>query len=325
MSLLWLGSVAAVLFGGLVAVAIHAARPWLIAWLKQLPAPMRARLALALLSAPATVGIALSVLAVLPGVAASVSPAFDHCPAHGDHHLHLCLVHRPQTLAWGRLVSVLGLAGLAIGLRVAVSLARVIRGQRVVSALRRAARPSGRGYDVVAADVPLAVTAGVLRPRVYLTRGLLERVCRTTRAIVLAHEAAHQHRRDPATKLIGELLGALHWPHTRRALLEELSLACEQACDEAAAATVGDRTAVADALVKLERLIASDPPTPCVAVARADGSELASRVQALLAAPTAAPRLPSRWLALAIGFALAGVLITPIHHGTETLLGALFV
>jgi len=319
-----MGLLAASAFGAIVSLGVHAGYPWVRRWLIDLPATLRTRLVFALVAAPAVFGVVLSLLAVLPGVAAPLAPALDHCTHHGDHHFHLCLVHGPGSIQLNRTWLALGLFATPVLIRVAFAVARLLRGRRLLSALRRSARPTAANYHEVASEAPFAVTAGLWRPRVYVTSGLLRLLDDTSRAAVLAHEAAHVRRRDPLMKLLAELLSAFHLPKTRQALLADLSLACEQACDEEAAVSVGDRTAVADALVKLGRLVSDASPTGTAAVARFGEGSITARVHALLERPKALPWLPSARLTLAASLVLATVLIAPLHHTTETVLGTLF-
>ncbi len=324
MSVAWMGLLAASMFAAMLALGVHAGYSWVRRRLDILPARLRARLVFALLAAPVALGVALSLLAILPGLAAPLTPVLDHCTQHADHHFHLCLVHGPRSIHLGRAGLVLGLIAVPVLIAAASAVARLLRGRRLLSALRRCARPATAGYDEVASEAPFAVTAGLWRPRVYVTSGLLRLLDDTSRMAVLAHEAAHVRRRDPLTKLLAELLGAFHVPKTRRALLADLSLACEQACDEEAAASIGDRTAVADALVKLGRLVSDASPTGTAAVARFGEGSITARVHALLDTPKPLPWLPSARLTLAAGFVLATILSAPLHHATETVLGALF-
>lgn len=320
----WMGLLAASAFAAMVALGVHVGYPWVRRWIIELPPTLQTRVVFALVAAPAVFGVALSLLALLPGVAAPLAPALDHCKHHGDHHFHLCLVHGPGSIQLGRIWLVLGLLATPVLIRVALSVARLLRGRRLLSVLRRSARSTGANYHEVSSEAPFAVTAGLWRPRVYVTSGLLRHLDDTSRAAVLAHEAAHVRRHDPLMKLLADLLSTFHLPKTRQALLADLSLACEQACDEEAAFNVGDRTAVADALVKLGRLVSDGSPTGTAAVAQFGEGSITARVHALLGAPKAAPRLPSARLTLAASLVLATMLSAPVHHATETVLGALF-
>lgn len=324
MSLAWMGLLAAALFGAVVATVVHAGYPWLRPRLARLPAGLRARVVFALLAAPVGLGAALSILAVLPGVAAAFAPTLDHCTHHDDHHFHLCLVHGPDAIHLGRTWLVLGLVATPAFARATYSVVRLLRGRRLLTALRRAARPATGTYEEVCSEAPFAVTAGLWRPRIYVTSGLLRLLDDTSRAAVLAHEAAHVRRRDPLTKLLAELLVVLHFPSARQTLLADLSLACEQACDEEAAVSIGDRTAVAGALVELGRLVAAGFPVQATAVARFGEGSISARVHALLEAPKPPPRLPSTGAVLAMTLVVATLLSAPLHHATETLLGTFF-
>lgn len=316
--------VAAVLFAGVTAFGVRIGYALARPWVGRLPAATRARVVLAVLASPWLAGLGLGLVALLPGVLALAWPSLDHCARHGDGHLHLCFVHGPRVvelgLAWLLLAGVLGPALLSLGR----SGARIRHGRRLLSALRRGARPLGSAaHQVIDADAPIALTAGLLRPRVYVTTGLLDDLDEPARQAVFAHEAAHVRRRDPLTKLLGELAAALHLPAARAMLLSDLSLACEEACDEAAAAAVGDRTTVAATLVRLGRLVERFPLAPAALVARFGDSSIAARVHALLAPPRPVPRLPSGSGITAALFVTAAACAGPIHHLTETVLATL--
>lgn len=324
MSVAWMGLIAASLFATMIALGVHTGYPWMRRSLDPVPAQLRVRLIFALVAAPVAFGVGLSLLAVLPGLAAPLIPALDHCPHHADHHFHLCLVHGPTSIALGRAALVLALIALPVIIASGSAVAKLLRGRRLLSALRRSARPTAADYHEISSEAPFAVTAGLWRPQIYVTSGLLHLLDNTSKSAVLAHEAAHVRRRDPLMKLLAELLSAFHLPKTRQALLADLSLACEQACDGEAAVSVGDRTAVADALVKLGRLVSDGSPTGTAAVARFGEGSITARVHALLEAPKPLPWLPSARLTVAVGLVLAAILSAPLHHATETVLGTLF-
>lgn len=323
MSVAWMGLLAAAVFGVVIAAAVQIGYGWLRPLFDRLPAGLRGRLMFGLLLAPAGLGVALSLLAVLPGVAAAFAPGLDHCTQHDDHHFHLCLVHGPAGIDLGRVWMVLGLVATPPAIRAVQVVARVLRGRRLLAALRRLARPATATYTEVAYEAPFAFTAGLWHPRIYVTSGLLQLLDDKSRAAVLAHEAAHARRRDPLMKLLAEFAGAFHFPGARRALLADLALACEQACDEEAAVSIGDRTAVADALVRLGRVMAVEFPVRATAMARFGEGRISARVHALLDAPKPRPRLPSTGAVLALAVVLATLLSAPVHHATETVLGTL--
>lgn len=314
--------VAAVFFAAVTAVAVRIVYPVARPWVRGLPAATRARVVSAVVASPWLVGLGIGLVALSPAVLALAWPSLDHCVHHDDGHLHLCFAHGPRAvelgLAWLLLGGVLGPASFAL----ARSGARIRHGRRLLAALRRGARSLGSAR-IIDADAPIALTAGLLRPRVYVSTGLLDHLDEPARRAVLAHEAAHVRRRDPLTKLFGELAAALHLPAARTMLLSDLSLACEEACDEAAALAVGDRTIVAAALVRLARLVERFPLAPVALVARFGDDSIAARVHALLAPPRPMPRLPSGSGIAAVLVVAAATCAGPIHHLTETVLAAL--
>lgn len=284
------------------------------------PPERRANLMVGWALLPLAAGLLVVAGILAPSLLAAAGLMADHCQVHGDHHQHLCLLHpgaAPALPASAPLLALLVAAPLAVAARRAAH--RVRRG-RAWRALRRLAASGGpEGCRVLEIQRPLAVTAGLLRPAVYLSRGLLGALTPEQVAAVGAHEAAHRRRGDPLRLALARLGARLHLPGTGRALQADLALATERAADEAAAHRVGDRAAVAEALVAVARM----RPRSEGAVAFA-AAPVELRVQALLAdAPP--PYRPWR----GAGTALAGVaamLATAspdLHHGLETLLGYL--
>ena len=179
---------------------------------------------------------------------------------------------------------------------------------------------------------PLAVAAGLWRPRTFVSTGLVEALDPDELEVVLAHERAHVRRRDGLWNAAAEFFAFGQWPSVRRALRADLELACEQACDESAAERIGDRLRVAAALLAVERLrhrVGSaarmhEPGGAGIdalagpAFARGD---LGARVAFLL--DDADEGRWQRWLVPAMAAALGLSMIVfsdPLHHWTETML-----
>jgi beta-lactamase regulating signal transducer with metallopeptidase domain len=213
----------------------------------------------------------------------------------------------------------LGLA--ALGVVAASSFLEAVRSATLARGLVRARSlqlPSGAG--VVESSRPFAITVGWLHPSVLVSTSLLERLSPAQLAIVVAHERAHAERRDGLAVTAARVLALGHLPFVRRELLSDLAVACEQACDEAAARACGDRVLVAEAILAAERAAggASHPlASPGLAFG---GGDVASRVESLLA-PPAVGATPGRlrWILLAGGAALAAA-APHVHHWTETFL-----
>jgi Zn-dependent protease with chaperone function len=171
---------------------------------------------------------------------------------------------------------------LAVGAaRAVAALARLPSPQPLVAAARR----SGVGA-VICLDGPAssAFCAGLLRPRVFVTAGMVASLADEELDAVLVHEAEHARRRDPLRRLAGRAvadvlfwLPLVGWWSRRR--LEDAELAA----DRAAIDRVG-RTPLARAL----RATAA-PATPAVG-ARFDGAGPARVTQLLGDQPP--PRRP---------------------------------
>jgi Zn-dependent protease with chaperone function len=108
---------------------------------------------------------------------------------------------------------------------------------------------SGR-VGVVDCDELIALTYGLARPRVLLSRGAVDALTPTELRAVLAHEATHVSRRDPLRLLVGEIASAalVVFPVVRE-FARHVLVATELAADRAAVATWG-RRALAGGLLK---------------------------------------------------------------------------
>lgn len=310
-----LNGVALLGFAVLVAMAAALAHRAVAARARALAPSLRARVLIAWAATPAGIATALVGLALWPSVGAVLGLAVDHCPAHAGH-VHLCLHHLPAR--GPSLVGALGLVAFA-----AIAGSALVRGVRSVSLAAGLARtPSfelASGAGVVESSRPFALTVGWFRPRVLLSTALLERLTPSQLEIVVAHERAHAVRRDALAVTVARVLALAHFPAVRRRILADLTLACEQACDEAAARECGDRVLVAETIVAAERAAAGLGPFPSAGLAFG-GGEVVDRVESLLAAPVRGERSRRvRCLLLAIGAAFAAA-AHHVHHLTETFL-----
>ena len=270
-----------------------------------------------------TLPVLFALLAISIGFAPSLLDAAgivaDHCAHHGGHAFHLCFVHghppEPSPLILGSAFVLL----LWLGSRWGEEFARLRDVRSWNDRLRHLAR-----YDeeidgwTLDSHRPLAFAVGLLRPKVCISEGLRNGLSASQLDVVLAHERAHVSRYDSLVKFVARLSARLHLPHIRERLNTELDLACEQACDEIAAESVGDRLTVAESLLAVER--ASDEnPAPALALGFRAG-ELERRVKSMLENPW---RRPSRRrLAFATAIAV-GTLVTSydvFHHAVESLL-----
>ncbi len=130
-------------------------------------------------------------------------------------------------------------------------------------------------------------------------------------AAIIAHEACHLRRRDNLTAALHMVVEALFWFHPlvwwigARMIAER-----ERACDEAVVGAGHDRAVYARSLVESCRLYLQSPLS---CVAGASGSNLKTRVEAIMTAPPVLPLSPlKKTLLLTAGaFAFA----TPVAAG----------
>lgn len=264
------------------------------------------------LYAPIWVTALLLSAALLRGPIALVAGVGDHCTAEDHHQHHLCLLHPPH--ASGRASA--WLVTLAVVLPALALAARALRANRrearLEQTLVRSSQPSTLGPDVRILDQtePLALTVGGLRPVVLVSRGLMDVLSPEALEAVLAHERAHAARRDPLRARIDRVVAAWLPRRVRRALIADLALAREQACDEAAAGRCG-RLRVAATLTEVARLGVAAPAVGTSITS----SPLEARVHALLAPPPSASAWSLGALATTLGVAALG--LGPVHELLE--------
>jgi hypothetical protein len=307
--------------GALVATML--VRPLLRSTERWAPADRHRALTVLALTPPliTTAGL---VSVTMPTMLGTVWPAFDHCLSHHGHN-HLCFVHGSHhaghLLGW----CVVALIGAWCALRLARAGADLLKAAKTIAALGRAARPDPRHrFWIVDASAPLCASVGLFRPRLIMSEGLLAQIGDAELEVIVAHESEHERRRDTLIRLVTRVSTAFVLPPVRRSLLAALDMSAEQACDEHAAAATGDRLAVADAILLVERELDAAHHFSSSALAIGfGGSSVAARVDALL---EPARQAHSNRLLIASSIALVAALLggfEHVHHVTESLLGQL--
>ncbi len=110
------------------------------------------------------------------------------------------------------------------------------------------------GFVVAISESPkiMAVTIGLLRPHIIITRGLLNRLTPEEQRAVLRHERAHQQVFDPLmTAWLNGLASAFHWLPGARSLQQQAYSFREVAADAVATDGYTETTALSSAFVKL--------------------------------------------------------------------------
>lgn len=296
-----------------LALALVAA--WLVAALL-LPAwsaaaaryPSVARSAVLAAAAPVLVGLAVGVAAFVPGDPHLGQLAACHCEASMPAWVHLCPVHPGKAAAavpWA-----LGALALLLPGRVG----------SLVVLFRQARTVPGPAFELLDLGTPTAHLVGWLRPRIVADRGFWSSLSAPQRRAVLAHERAHQQRRDPLVLvLLSLLLVPAPRPVARRVVRAWLQRA-EQRADAVAAVAVGDALLVAETLLHCARL-----GTPMQAGPAWMGGSLERRVRALVEScggpVSARPDIRGADAAGALLTAAVLVLALPrVHHQVEHLI-----
>ncbi|HVN38910.1 MAG TPA: M56 family metallopeptidase [Myxococcota bacterium] len=304
-------------FGVLTSLGSALAWPALERSLRGSHPAQRARWLFAFATAATWLPLLLLCLCLAPGFLALIGVSQDHCLRQSDR-AHLCFAHPRLALSLP--------LGIVLSAAIAVLVAGGVRGARrlarwhdELSGLGLAGGVSlASGARRIDSPRPFSVTLGLWRPEIWVSSALVEALPSAQLEIVVEHERAHVRRRDSLRRLVAAVLSRPHLPIVRRRVLAELALACEEACDESAA-RLGDRLAVAETVLAVERLIAQATPHPSL-VGFGDGG-VAERVRSLLEPAPAEPASALHWWlgsALAIG---AMWLAHPLHHLTERWLG----
>ncbi len=205
--------------------------------------------------APYYVGLYMVLLSQLPSVLFELGMAMDHCTEHHPGQSHLCWAHPAafHLLGWQGLSAVL-FTGLVSGW-VCVTVYWAFQHHRYTQLLRDLARREDGIYRLET-DIPSAFTAGWLRPCVLVSDALAEGLSNEELAVVIAHERAHQARRDPLLLLIFRLCLGVYPTAIRRRFYQAMQLTLEQMADAAAVRAGNQPQLVAQTLVKVHRLTA---------------------------------------------------------------------
>lgn len=219
-------------------------------------------------------------------------------------------------------VGVLCLAAAGLGLVVcATAWARAaragIRSARFLRTCRSAAE----------SEAPLLMLAGVLRPRLVVSRGVRRALSPEQLEAALRHERAHGASRDNLKRLLILLTpDAIPGVRVLRRLERGWNRLAEWAADDVAAGGSAERgLALATALLRVARMGHPAAAIPLATSLLADDDDLTMRVERLLRGPTATDAVPVRSAvpAIAIGTVVATLGIPAALPAVHSLLEAL--
>jgi beta-lactamase regulating signal transducer with metallopeptidase domain len=196
----------------------------------------------------------------------------------------------------------------------------VSQSNRSVRLLRAASDGMRNGAALLKTNAVVAVSAGLVRPRIYIGDAFSAALEDKDLKVILAHEEAHGARRDALVRLLTALLSVGQLPHFRLRLLSELELAQEQLCDRKSAEHYG-AIATAETLLKVERLkqtMGSQSHALCTAFGQSD---IEARTRALILPDfrlTYQAVLTFTVLAI-MGAITLFIAAEPVHHEVESL------
>lgn len=178
-------------------------------------------------------------------------------------------------------------------------------------------------------DAPVMALVGIFRPRLLITRPLLDALTDEELRASVAHEFGHWRAWDNLKRLAMRAApDALFATSASRAIERRWAAAAEHAADRSAGPSQDVRCALASALVKIARLTPLPAPVTEPMSLLIDGGDITARVQRLL--DDAPPREDRRWMrwaamavpasALALGYA---PLLRTVHEVTEILVNSL--
>jgi Zn-dependent protease with chaperone function len=198
----------------------------------------------------------------------------------------------------------------------------------------RASRPlalAGASMPTFAVDAnaPVMALVGVLRPRLLITRPVLDALTDEELRAGVAHELGHWRAWDNLKRLAMRAAPDLWFATgTARSLERRWAAASEHAADRGAGASERERCALASALVKVARLTPPAAPIDGPISALVDGGDITARVQRLLDdSPSDVRRRSPGWLAIAIAAPALALAYAPllrlVHAVTELVVNSL--
>jgi Zn-dependent protease with chaperone function len=272
-------------------------------------------------------------LRILPAAAAAVFVATLFLPSYW--------IYEPREFVEGfdLTLTACALGGLALG---TVALARgLLAWWRACERARvwmQTARPLALPATLlpafeIEANAPIMALVGIARPRLLVTRGLLEALTPEELEASVAHEMGHRRGWDNLKRLIMRAApDVLASTSVARGIERRWASASELEADRLAGADRFSRCALASALVKVARLMPSVTPHTEPVCTLVGGGEIASRVERLVIDPCAAPvvrPLSTRWsiavalLAASVVALSYGPLVHAVHAATEVLVNSL--
>jgi len=172
---------------------------------------------------------------------------------------------------------------------------------------------------VLQSDVPTAFTSGLFKPKCYVSNGLINNLSDKELDIVIQHELAHAHNKDPLSKLFIAFLSAYYPKKLAMDLNAKYSLITEHLADQATAIQHSAED-VAATLVKVTRLQKAMPkPAHNPALSYFGADNITQRVQQLLNPTNQSIPLLIPLCSMLIMLCLTVLAVDATHHLVESI------
>lgn len=190
-----------------------------------------------------------------------------------------------------------------------------------LSEIRTEKSSTDADFYTLAVNIPVAFTAGILSPKIYVTTDILERINGQELDIIVRHETAHVVSYDPFFKLVFSIFSGFYPASIRKILNRQFTLLTEQMADHAVTYE-HDNLDVAQTLInvaRMQRRVAID----CNGMQASffTGDQTSVRVERLInpALPTSRYLLCIALILLASAPLLTASTVDSLHHFIETL------
>ncbi|MBL4942520.1 MAG: M56 family metallopeptidase [Colwellia sp.] len=102
---------------------------------------------------------------------------------------------------------------------------------RLLRALSTLDITNNKQVYVIESPIPTAFTAGLIKPSCYISTGLIEKLSVGDIEIIIQHELAHLHHRDPLKKWLFSFLAVYFFTYIKQLLISKMSLSMEHDAD----------------------------------------------------------------------------------------------
>lgn len=255
--------------------------PRLLHYIPHLTASTQKKALWLLVSTPGIVGI-LCVLLFIPSLIQSGNWHWLDQIAHW-HHPYVFYLDSWHAV----LLSVFTIGTLYMLIHKAANASRHLRTLKTLTCLTQNKDILKAGKDVVVlqSQSPSAFTAGLLKPRCYITTGLIDEVSKAELDIIIDHERAHIRHNDAQKKWLFTLLASIYPKRVTRTLTKQFSLATELLADAQVSKSYNGID-IAHTLVKTARIQRSFTGRATFAsVSHFIAGDVEFRVKALIAPP----------------------------------------